>query len=240
MDSFDSSPVSPSPRPPALVPEPAPNVGKPPTSGLAIAALVFGFLPCGLTGIVGLLCGLVAKSRISKSQGRMAGNSLATAGIIVSVVVGLMLPLGIIQAGIKLPAFARAKGKSQRITCGTNLKRLGLAFRQYALDNGANYPEEISKVKAEIEKPSYLICPADSSRQPALSWNKFTTNNCSYPYFGSEVNGEDRQFVISYCTNHGPNEVLLLRADGSVQPITHLEFSQLLRLKGGRTVMKVR
>ena len=40
-----------------------------------------------------------------------------------------------ILAGLILPALAAAKAKAMAITCTSNLKQMGLAFRRYGTDN---------------------------------------------------------------------------------------------------------
>jgi prepilin-type N-terminal cleavage/methylation domain-containing protein len=45
-----------------------------------------------------------------------------------------------ILAAMLLPALAKAKARAQRINCTNNLKQVGLAFRQWALDNNDRYP----------------------------------------------------------------------------------------------------
>src|SRR5690348_17790270 len=45
-----------------------------------------------------------------------------------------------ILAAMLLPALARAKARAQRINCTNNLKQVGLAIKQFALDNGDRYP----------------------------------------------------------------------------------------------------
>jgi prepilin-type N-terminal cleavage/methylation domain-containing protein/prepilin-type processing-associated H-X9-DG protein len=48
-----------------------------------------------------------------------------------------------ILAAMLLPALAAAKKKAQRINCTNNLKQVGLAFRQWAMDNGDLYPMKV-------------------------------------------------------------------------------------------------
>lgn len=69
------------------------------SSGLAIASLVLGlvgivfdFIPglgivALLCAIVGLILGIVAKSQISNSNGQIGGSGMATAGIVLSIIV---------------------------------------------------------------------------------------------------------------------------------------------------------
>lgn len=63
------------------------------TSGLAIAGFVCAFL----CSILGLILSIMAKSEIAKSNGRLGGEGLATAGIVISIVgmvIGLIYGLG--------------------------------------------------------------------------------------------------------------------------------------------------
>lgn len=60
------------------------------TSGLAVASLVLavlGFMCIPVLGpIIGLVLGFSAKSQIKKSEGRLGGGGMATAGIVLSIV----------------------------------------------------------------------------------------------------------------------------------------------------------
>src|SRR4026208_2413089 len=50
-----------------------------------------------------------------------------------------------ILAGLLLPALAKAKSKAQRISCVSNLKQIGLAFRMFANDNNERCPWQVPK-----------------------------------------------------------------------------------------------
>lgn len=56
--------------------------------------------------------------------------------------VELLTVLAVMAVGLALllPALARAKAKSNRISCVSNLKNMGLAFRIFATDNGGAFP----------------------------------------------------------------------------------------------------
>ncbi len=130
--------MSPS-QPPPIGGNPPPLPAPAKTSGYAIASLVCGILFCtGIGPILGLIFGILAKIRISKSGGRLKGGGLALAGIIVSAI--LLIPSPFFLAGMLLPAFAKAKGKAQTISSVNNVKDLGLAARIYSTDHGNRFP----------------------------------------------------------------------------------------------------
>lgn len=108
------------------------------TSGMAITSLVMGILGlCGITAVMGLILGIVSLVRINRSGGRLSGRGLAIAGISLS---GLFLLLIPVYAAMMLPALARAKFNAQSIYCISNMKQLGLAVRTYANDHNNQLP----------------------------------------------------------------------------------------------------
>jgi len=107
------------------------------TSSAAIASLVMGLLGlivCPLAPILfipSLICGIVGLVKISNSNGKLKGNGLAIAGLILS---GFMLFALPILLAILMPALNKVKHISQRVVCGTNIKGLGTAIMVYSND----------------------------------------------------------------------------------------------------------
>lgn len=162
-------------QPPTLpnLPAAAPTAAK--TSGMAIASLVLGVLgiACGLTTIVGLVLGIVALTKINKSQGQLAGRGLAIAGIVVS---SLMLAVSLlILPALLLPALAKAKAKAQSISCMNNARQLALAVIIHTQDNTNTCPPAATwcdAIQPEVGSASVFQCPAgDKSHQSHYAYN---------------------------------------------------------------------
>jgi serine/threonine protein kinase/HEAT repeat protein len=160
-----SPPVPPkSPFPPTPPMNPAPlsqsPVFQPPAPrrarGWAIWSLVLalvGLIPIlGLvTGVVGLLLGIVALVKQTTSKG------IAIAGTVIGCVSALMIPvhLGALSGTMAVARFAT--GTTQ---CITNLKTVGLAIEEYRGKHGGMYPPDLAALVREgmISKET-LRCP---------------------------------------------------------------------------------
>lgn len=111
------------------------------TSGMAIAALVFGlcsFCAGILTALPGIIFGIISLVKIKNSNGQLKGKGLAIGGI-VTASVALVLQI-IMLIAIMMPSLARVRSMSQRLVCGTNLSGLGKAMALYANDFDEKYP----------------------------------------------------------------------------------------------------
>jgi prepilin-type processing-associated H-X9-DG protein len=185
-------------------PAPAPNAGPAPvpaakTSGLAIASLVLGilgFFSCGTTAIVGLIFGIVAMSRVRKSNGAIGGQGLALAGTIVSAVFLLfIIPFG---AALLLPALAQAKQRAQAIQCMNNVRKLSGSIRNYAGSHENHLPAAATwneSIERYLVSPADFKCPAD-----------YSSERCDYA-FNSQLDGVDIKTVNG-------NTVLLFEIKG--------------------------
>ena len=82
------------------------NVMARPTSGLAIASLVCSMIPMMLlTQIAGITLGIIALSKIRKSNGAVRGKGFAIAGIVISSLV--LLFMGAVLALIMITETSR-------------------------------------------------------------------------------------------------------------------------------------
>ena len=116
--------------------------------------------------------------------------------------VELLVVLGVIalMVALVLPGMARAKQKTKRMQCTQNLKQLGMSFRTWVIDNGAelsagastNREAALGRITSgeayrhfqvlsnELGDPKLLVCPADT-RVPAKDLGPgFSNANLSY------------------------------------------------------------
>jgi len=131
------------------------------TSGLAIASLVLGIisLGCGcLTGIPGIICGLLGLRQIGESEKtqsvpRLTGRGLAISGIIAS---SILMMVGILATlvALLLPAVQAAREAARRQVSFNNLKMIGLGMHSFA----------------DVHQGAFPAVIVDEEGKPLLSW----------------------------------------------------------------------
>jgi len=101
MSDYPSNP------PPAYPPAPQPDIPANPTNTLAIISLVAGILGWSLLptlgSIVAIITGHMAKNEIRGSGGRMSGDGMATAGLILGYANIAVVVLGLCLVFVILP-----------------------------------------------------------------------------------------------------------------------------------------
>jgi competence protein ComGC len=161
---------------PVLQPSAQPNV-QPVTHGGAVASLIMGilsFLCLGpVLGIPAIIAGHMARSKIAKSGGRLTGEGIALAGLILGYVNLALLPL---MAAIAIPSFVNARSKSQQAACMNNLRQISAAADQYALDHGKApasigdlAPTYITKTPTCPKQGTYILGPAGADPECSLA-----------------------------------------------------------------------
>lgn len=129
------------------------------TSGLAIASLVLGilaFFTLGVTGIVAVILGHMALSRIRRQPAELGGSGLAIAGLvtgyigIVLLILMLLIPLFLGGAIFAMKGIGD-QAKLQQVQ--SDFKSLDSALLMYKL-NARNYPAQDQGLEALVGKPT--------------------------------------------------------------------------------------
>ncbi len=166
---------------PGQVPTGAPQYGMeaPKTNGLAIASLILGIVGCmsfGFTSLPALVLGIVALVQIRNNKAKLGGEGLAIAGIVLSGILVLFIP---IFAAILFPVFSKARDAARpqawQEACMSNQKQLGLAMMQYMQDYDEHYPFAANWNQAlapYIKDSSVLKCPLIRNDLPGYALNR--------------------------------------------------------------------
>jgi type II secretory pathway pseudopilin PulG len=116
----------------------APGAGYAPTveqttSGKAIASLIMGilvFIP--FSAVAAIILGHLALSEIKKNAGRLKGQGLAMAGLILGYSEIVMIPLILIIAAIAIPNLLRAKMAANEASSVSAMRTYSMAIVSYA------------------------------------------------------------------------------------------------------------
>ena len=102
-----SQPVAQTPVPPPPAPYPVAEQ----TSGKALASMITGIfgLLFFFPAIAAIILGHISRSEIRKSNGRLGGNGMATAGLVMGYGMIAMIPFILIIAAIAIPNLLRAR-----------------------------------------------------------------------------------------------------------------------------------
>ena len=179
-----SAPNVPPPIPPRQVPPQPQAVGQqapqgpPKRSGMAIGSLVLGILgvlTCGLSAIVGLILGIVSLVSIRKSLGRLTGQGMAIAGIVVSAVALLVIPA--VLLAILIPSLSAARDYARQTVALSNMHQLSMATHMYAAEHDGRLPDpdnwvEQIKPYAGEEIDKLIPMPSSPESGPAFAMNE--------------------------------------------------------------------
>jgi type IV pilus assembly protein PilA len=131
-------PISVGAVPLAATPPPAtPPVAVPPpdspTSGKALASMISGIfgLVFFLPAIAAIILGHMSRSEIRRSNGRLKGNGMATAGLILGYGVFAIIPFILILAAIAIPNLLRARMAANEASALASVRSINTAEISY-------------------------------------------------------------------------------------------------------------
>lgn len=132
-------------------PMPAPKS----TSSLAVVSLIFGslgLLCCLPLSLVAVICGHIAHSRISQSQGTLGGSGVAVAGFVTGYV-GILVGMLVLPSLI-LPAVIAGREKANQMACSHNLRLICGYHGQYCGENDRQPTvDELTEYMRELRAP---------------------------------------------------------------------------------------
>ena len=147
-------------------------------SGAAIASLVcglLGFVTLGLGGLLGIILGIQGLYRVKKGQGQVSGGGIAVAGICVSALSLLTLPI--------LPAVMATMRSTKVGATRVEIRGLEAAFIQYARDWGAYPPDKNQTLSYESAECLVYYLGTAFRVSPDLSKGEvWASLNCG-PYY---------------------------------------------------------
>jgi type II secretory pathway pseudopilin PulG len=120
-------------QPPAAA-GPAVPAGEAQTAGKATASLVLGLfsLVICVAGIPAVILGHMALSEIKKSAGRLKGEGMALAGLIMGYLTVVALPVILIIAAIAIPNLLRSRVAANEASAVGSLRTINVAAVTYA------------------------------------------------------------------------------------------------------------
>lgn len=117
------------------------------TSGKAVASMVLGiciFVLGFLTGVPAIIFGHLAKSDIKKSGGRLQGDGMALAGLILGYLSVAFIPLVLIIAAIAIPNLLRARMAANEAATVGSLRAITAAAINYSSTYGHGFPKNLT------------------------------------------------------------------------------------------------
>ena len=190
-------PAAPHSSPVVGAPAPAPGAAVP-TAGKATASLVLGLLSlvfC-LAGIPAIILGHMALSEIKKSAGRLKGDGMALAGLIMGYLSIVAIPFILIIAAIAIPNLLRSRIAANESSAVGQVRTINVAEVTYAV----TYPnvgfsadlQALGGAPACTEGSSTSACLIDQVLASGVK------SGYSFTYEASDANGDqvrDTYFV---------------------------------------------
>ena len=117
-------------------PPAGPYVGPQETDGKAVGSLILGILamfPFGLlTGIPAIILGHLSRKSIGESLGRLRGDGMALAGLIMGYISIAAIPVVLIIAAIAIPSLLRSRMLANDAAAASTVRTISIAEATYS------------------------------------------------------------------------------------------------------------
>jgi len=146
----------------------------------------------------------------------------------------------VVLACVTLPLIAKRSARTSKIGCTNNLKQIGLAYRQWSIDDGDKYPAAVSTADGgakewieagavytsylvlsnELNTPKILICPEDRTpkRVQATTFEWPSPSPNSVPF----INNDNVSYFVGLDADETEPQRILVGDDnflvGGVKP----------------------
>lgn len=126
------------------------------TSGKAVASLVLGIFPViPLVGsILAIVFGHMSRGEIRRSAGRLKGEGIALAGLILGYLGVAVLPFILIIAAIAIPNLLRARLAANQASAVGSLRIINVAEATYATTYATGFSRDLSSLGGDGKQPS--------------------------------------------------------------------------------------
>ncbi len=206
----------------------APAQGSRKMAGSALALGICAFIPClgVITGIIGIILGIVALVK------RKAGQAMAIIGIVLGGL-GILIgqAIGAVLVTILVPVVMVAMGDSQKTVCQNNVSVIGRSIEMYRV-NHDKYPADLAELVSEgLISENSLRCPGASKEAlrslPLKDGREITSG---YFYLPPPRDADPGTMVLcDYRGNHTDWRTVLY-LDGTVQLLEEGTFRSQLAL----------
>lgn len=244
----------PASMPPSYDPQFAPPAQRPPTNGLAMAAMIVGIVSVviPIAAPVAIVLGIVALKKVKKTG--QPGKAHALAGIgcgVLGIIIGTVVSIGMVLA------LSKARESARLVMTQSNLRQIGIAIHAYAADNRSAPPASLAELRSYLGKSGNLFVSPRGTDQPIpatatdAEWKaKLVPGSgfCSFTYLlptGPRPRlvtiRNPSQYILVYETNLPAGKpVPALFADGHVQNFSADEWAGILAdLKAGKNPPKL-
>ena len=194
------------------------------TSGKAIASLIMGilvFIP--FSAVAAVILGHLALSEIRKSAGRLKGQGLATAGLILGYAEIALIPVILIIAAIAIPNLLRAKMAANEASSVGAMRTYSMAIISYA----EKCPQQGYPVSTEKLGPGAGDCDSANLINRVLATNP-SRNGYVFHYEPGAPDATGR--VMSYTITADP-----IQQDTTGIRHFFLDESGVIRVEHGRS-----